>query len=70
MRRKGIPTETLIELRNFLDRLPARSKELCILVEETAELYGVSTVTIYRALNARISESDTSKIANFCTSTR
>ena len=54
MRRKGIPTETLMELRNSLDRLPPRSKERRILVEETAELYGVSTVTIYRALKEYI----------------
>ncbi len=50
MRRRGIPIETLMELRNSLDRLPARSQERRILVEETAELYGVSKVTIYRAL--------------------
>ena len=54
MRRRGIPTETLIELRNSLDRLPPRSKERRILVEETAQLYGVSTVTIYRALKEYI----------------
>ena len=54
MRRRGIPTETLMELRNSLDRLPPRSKERRILVEETAELYGVSTVTIYRALKEYI----------------
>ena len=50
MKRRGIPIETLMELRNSLDRLPARSQERRILVEETAELYGVSKVTIYRAL--------------------
>jgi len=54
MRRRGIPTETLMELRNSLDRLPPRSKERRILVEETAELYGVSSVTIYRALKEYI----------------
>ncbi|MCC0179611.1 hypothetical protein I4641_21885 [Waterburya agarophytonicola K14] len=50
MKRRGIPVETLMELRNSLDRLPPRSKERRILVEETAELYGVSKVTLYRAL--------------------
>ena len=54
MRRRGIPTETLMELRSALDRLPARSKERRILISETAELYGVSTVTIYRALKEYI----------------
>ncbi len=54
MRRRGIPTETLMELRNSLDKLPPRSKERRILVEETAELYGVSTATIYRALKEYI----------------
>jgi hypothetical protein len=43
-----------MELRNSLDRLPARSKERRVLIEETAELYGVSTVTIYRALKEYI----------------
>ena len=50
MRRRGIPIETLMELRNFLDRLPPRSPQRRILIEETAGLYGVSQVTIYRAL--------------------
>ena len=50
MRRRGIPIETLMELRDSLDRLPPRSKERRILIEETALLYGVSKITIYRAL--------------------
>jgi hypothetical protein len=50
MKRRGIPIETLMELRNTLDKLPPRSQERRILIEETAELYGVSTVTIDRAL--------------------
>ena len=54
MKRRGIPVETLMELRNSLDRLPPRSKERRILVEETAELYGVSKVTLYRALKEYI----------------
>ncbi len=54
MKRRGIPLETLMELRNSLDRLPSRSKERRILVEETAQLYGVSKVTLYRALKEYI----------------
>ncbi len=54
MRRRGIPIETLMELRNSLSLLPPRSKERRILVEETAGLYSVSTVTIYRALKEYI----------------
>ncbi len=50
MTRGGIPIETLMELRQRLDQLPPRSKERRILIEETAQLYGVSTITIYRAL--------------------
>ncbi len=50
MRRRGIPVETLMELRQRLDRFPPRSKERRILIEETALLYGVSKVTMYRAL--------------------
>ncbi|MGV2830774.1 IS481 family transposase [Myxosarcina sp. GI1(2024)] len=49
-----MPIETLMELRNSLSLLPPRSKERRILVEETAGLYSVSTVTIYRALKEYI----------------
>ena len=54
MRRRGIPLETLMELRNSLDQLPARSPQRRILIEETSQLYGVSSVTIYRALKKYI----------------
>ena len=57
MRRRGIPVETLMELRQRLDRFPPRSKERRILIEETALLYGVSKVTMYRALKPTFRES-------------
>lgn len=54
MKRRGIPLETLMELRSALDRLPPRSSQRRRLIEETALLYGVSQVTIYRALKEYI----------------
>lgn len=51
MRRKSIPLETIIELRNSLSQLPIRSSARRALILETAELYGVSTQTVYRTLS-------------------
>lgn len=47
---KPIPVEALIMLRNSLDTLSARSGKRRILVEETANFYGISVSTIMRAL--------------------
>lgn len=51
MRRKSIPLETIIELRNSLSQLPIRGSARRALILETAELYGVSTQTVYRTLS-------------------
>ncbi len=45
-----IPLETIIELRSLLSRLPNRSSARRSLIQETAELYGVSPQTVYRNL--------------------
>ena len=45
-----IPLETIIELRSLLSGLPNRSSARRALIVETAELYGVSTQTVYRNL--------------------
>ena len=50
MRRKTIPLESIIELRQRLERLPPRSEARRTLILETAELYGVSCQTVYRSL--------------------
>lgn len=50
MKRKQIPTEVIISLRQRLSELPPRSNIRSILVKETASLYGVSVDTVYRAL--------------------
>lgn len=50
MRKTTIPLETIIELRNLLERWPKRSSERRALIKDTAELYGVSTETVYRNL--------------------
>jgi hypothetical protein len=50
MRRKNIPLETIIELRQRLERLPPRGSARRALIKDTAELYGVSPETVYRSL--------------------
>ncbi len=50
MRQKTIPLETIIELRQRLERLPSRSAARRTLIRETAKLYGVSDQTVYRSL--------------------
>ncbi len=53
MVRSKIPPEALVELVRRLGELPNRSPGRRILIQETAELYGVSEDTIYRALRSR-----------------
>ena len=50
MGKTTIPLETIIELRSLLSRLPNRSSARRSLIQETAELYGVSPQTVYRNL--------------------
>ena len=50
MPKKAIPTEAIIDLRRRLDQLPPRSKERRVLVQEVAQLYGISEDTVYRVL--------------------
>ena len=50
MRKISIPLESIVELRQRLERWPKRSVERRTLILETAELYGVSPETIYRNL--------------------
>ncbi len=47
---RNIPTETLVQLRSRLATLPGRSPERKLLMGQTAELFGVSVATLYRAL--------------------
>lgn len=54
MRHKSIPVETIIELRQRLERLPARGSARRALIVETAELYGVSPETVYRSLRQHV----------------
>lgn len=54
MSRKQIPTEALINLRRRLEMLPKRCPERRLLTKETADLYGVSIDTLYRALRERV----------------
>ena len=48
---KRIFPEALLSLRQRLSSLPSRSKERRSIMQETANLYGVSEATLYRALN-------------------
>lgn len=53
-RARQIPAETLVSLRQRLDALPARCRERRELIESTADLFGVSDDTLYRALRQRV----------------
>ena len=53
MKRKQIPPEAIISLRQRLEQLPPRSPARRILMKETATAYGVSVDTLYRALRER-----------------
>jgi hypothetical protein len=50
---RRIPHEALIELKQRLGQLPSRSRIRRLLIQETAQLYGVSPDTIYRALKEK-----------------
>jgi hypothetical protein len=50
MRRKKIPTEALVDLQRRLGMFPARSHERRSVIQQSADLYGVSEATLYRAL--------------------
>jgi hypothetical protein len=52
VRYRDIPVDSLLQLRQRLDRLPKKSPERKTQVEAMAELYGVSLTTVYRALQA------------------
>jgi hypothetical protein len=47
-----IPADSLFQLRQRLDRLPPKSPERAAQVAAMAQLYGVSSTTVYRTLKA------------------
>jgi hypothetical protein len=47
-----IPADSLFQLRQRLERLPPKSPERAAQVAAVAQLYGVSSTTVYRALQA------------------
>jgi hypothetical protein len=49
-RRKAIPADSLLQLRQRLDRLPPKSPERATQIAGIAELYGLSSTSVYRAL--------------------
>lgn len=49
--RKQLPADSLLQLRQRLDRLPVKSVERARQVAAMASLYGVSSATVYRALH-------------------
>lgn len=53
MATKKIPPEAIVKLRQKLEGQPPNSSERRILIQETANLYGVSEDTIYRRLRER-----------------
>ncbi|WP_310319346.1 IS481 family transposase [Paraburkholderia terricola] len=46
-----MPPDSLMQLRQRLDRLPHKSPERAAQVTAVAELYGISTTSVYRALH-------------------
>src|ERR1700730_12466027 len=53
MPKKQLVAEALIDLHRRLTALPTRSHERRMIMQETANLYGVSEQTLYRALAQR-----------------
>jgi hypothetical protein len=51
---KPIPAEALLDLRRRLATLPPRSPERRRVMQDTAALYGVAEVTLYRAVRERL----------------
>ncbi|EHF4860211.1 hypothetical protein K2706_004843, partial [Salmonella enterica subsp. enterica serovar Enteritidis] len=47
-RRSAIPSDSLLQLRQRLDRLPPKSPERANQIAATAQLYGISVTTVYR----------------------
>lgn len=45
-----IPADSLLQLRQRLEQLPGKSRQRAHQIAAVAELYGVSTTTVYRAL--------------------
>jgi transposase-like protein len=52
VRHTVIPVDSLLQLRQRLDHLPPKSPERAAQVAAVAQLYGVSSTTVYRALQA------------------
>ncbi len=50
MPRQQIPDFALVSLRQRLDTLPSRCSERRQLIAQTVNLYGISSVTLYRLL--------------------
>ncbi|MDX2244819.1 MAG: IS481 family transposase [Leptolyngbyaceae cyanobacterium bins.302] len=53
MAHRRLPLETLVDIRRRLEQLPPRSAARRVLVQELAQIYGVSSDTLYRALRER-----------------
>ncbi len=57
MAQKQIPQERLIDLQRRLNILPPRSHERRNVIQQTADLYGMSEATLYRALKRMFTSS-------------
>ena len=53
MAKRKIPPEAVVQLRQKLEQQPSYSSQRRELIQETANLYGVSEDTIYRVLRER-----------------
>ena len=52
MGHRQVPTETILNLRQQLERLPPRCAERRHLIQQTAQLYDISESSVYRALRS------------------
>jgi predicted DNA-binding transcriptional regulator AlpA len=50
MPKKQIPIDAIVDLRRRLEQLPPRSPSRRVLVQEIAQMYGISEDTVYRTL--------------------
>ena len=53
-RRKEIPIDSLLQLQQRLEHLPPKSSERVKQIVAMAELYGISSSTVYRSLKRHL----------------
>jgi hypothetical protein len=67
MAKKQLVAEALIDLHRRLSTLPTRSHERRIIMQETANIYGVSEQTLYRGVSAKGATEGIEALRSWCT---